>query len=192
MDDEATVESDEGVGAAPPADTSAPAGGAAGPESAAVTPPGRSRLAVAMLVVSGLLLIGAVVFGVLGLSAQSEASDERDQAAAAVAHRHDLADQKKSVEAESDALLEQLVALPDRLQDTPTRLSRSSSAGALALFIPRIPRQHQPAFRYFLHGPPRPPLTSATSFKSRYRKSAAIRHSAFHLDMAPPRISDQR
>src|SRR5437867_10162690 len=36
------------------------------------------------------------------------------------------------------------------------------------------PVKHQPAFLYFLHSPPRPPQTSAASFKSRYRKSAAI------------------
>ena len=30
------------------------------------------------------------------------------------------------------------------------------------------------------------------SRKSRYRKSAANRHSAFHFKMVPPRISDQR
>ena len=113
-DDEATVEISEGVGAGPPADTSAPADGTGWPQPAAVSPPGRSRLAVAMLVVSGLLLIGAVVFGVLGFSAQSEASDQRDKAAVAVTRRHDSAGEQQSVEAESDALLEQLLALPDK------------------------------------------------------------------------------
>ena len=86
----------------------------------------------------------------------------------------------------------QLVALPNHLQDDSTSLSTSSSAAVLTVFISCISPEHQPAFRYFLHGPPRPPLTSPASFKSRYRKSAANWHSAFHFKMAPPRISDQR
>ncbi len=81
---------------------------------AAVEPPGRSRLAVVMLVVAGLLLIAAVVFGVLGFQAQSEASDQRDQAAAAIHHRRELADQQQTIEDERDALKDRVLSLPDK------------------------------------------------------------------------------
>ena len=38
----------------------------------------RSRLGIAMLVVAGLLIVGAAVFAVVGFQAQTKASDERD------------------------------------------------------------------------------------------------------------------
>ena len=50
MDDEATVEISESVGAGPPVDTSPPADGSSD-EPAVVAPPGRSRLAVATVAV---------------------------------------------------------------------------------------------------------------------------------------------
>ena len=83
-------------------------------EQAADSPPGRSRLAVAMVVVAALLLIGAVVFGVLGLQAQSEASDRRDEAAVATHRRLHLADQQDQLEGERSDLRDQMLSLPDK------------------------------------------------------------------------------
>ncbi len=83
-------------------------------EPVAVAPPGRSRLAVAMVVIAGLLLIGAVVFGVLGMQAQSQASDQRDRAVAASKARHASAHQQQSLEADRDDLEQQVRALPDK------------------------------------------------------------------------------
>jgi hypothetical protein len=115
MDDEATVEFSEGD-AGPPADTSAPADGSSdGP--AAATPPGRSRLAVAMLAVSALLVIVAVGFGVLGAQAQSEAADAHDQATAATERRHELASKEQSLDATRTTLEEEMMALPDKYED---------------------------------------------------------------------------
>ena len=119
MDDEATVEISESVWTGVPVDTSPPADGSSD-ESAAVAPPGRSRLAVAMLVVSGLLLAGAVLFGVLGMQAQSEATDERDAAAVAISHRNDAAEQEQSIDAERTQLEDKLVALPDKYDAVAT------------------------------------------------------------------------
>jgi len=82
--------------------------------SAAAAPPGRSRLAVAMFAVAALLLIAAVVFTVLGMQAQSDASDQRDRAALATKHRHDLADQQQALDAERSDLEDKVTALPDR------------------------------------------------------------------------------
>jgi hypothetical protein len=108
MDDETTVEASASVEPGPAADTRPT------DEPAAVVPPGRSRLAVAMFAVSGVLLIGAVVFGVLGVSAQSEASDERDRAAAAIARRHDLVEEEGSLDTERRDLEDEMIALPDK------------------------------------------------------------------------------
>ena len=90
--------------------------------SAAAAPPGRSRLAVAMLVVAGLLLIAAVVFGVLGFQAQSKASDERDQAAVAARHRHALAVSERGYDDDRDQLEEDVFALPKEYEAVGTSL----------------------------------------------------------------------
>ena len=107
MDGE-TTELSASVEPGPPADTDPTDG------PAAASPPGRSRLAVAMFAVAGLLVIAAVVFGVLGMQAQSEASDQRDQAAAATKHRHDLADQQQALDAQRKDLEDKVAALPGR------------------------------------------------------------------------------
>jgi len=91
-------------------------------ESAAAAPPGRSRLAVAMLVVAGLLVIGAGVFGVLGYQAKSDAADARDRTAAAVAHRRSLARQQDQIETEHRDLEAQLRALPDKYDAVGTNV----------------------------------------------------------------------
>jgi hypothetical protein len=83
-------------------------------EPAATTPPGRSRLAVAMFVGAGLLVIAAVVFGVLGLQAQSATSDERHKTAAATSQRHELADQQHELQGERADLRKEALALPDK------------------------------------------------------------------------------
>ncbi len=85
------------------------------PTSSSPPPPrSRSRLGIAMLVVAGLLLVGAVVFAVVGFQAQSKASDERDRTTAAVARRHTLSRQEQSFDADRRELEQQLVALPDK------------------------------------------------------------------------------
>lgn len=83
-------------------------------EQAAESPPGRSRLAVAIWVVAALLVVGAVVFGALGLQAQSEASDRRDEAAVATHRRVRLADQQDQLDGERSDLRDQMLTLPDK------------------------------------------------------------------------------
>jgi uncharacterized protein HemX len=122
MDDEIV---DETVPISASDDTGPPVDASPTDEPAAVTPPGRSRLAVAMVVAAALLLMGAVVFGVLGLQAQSEASDQRDQAVAAMHRRHELADQQDQLDGERSDLQDQMLTLPDKyfeIQDQYTAL----------------------------------------------------------------------
>lgn len=83
-------------------------------EPAAAPPPGRSRLAVAMFVAAGLLLVVAIAFGVMGLQAQSKATDERDQAATANRHRQTSATQEHSLADDRKQLEDELRALPDK------------------------------------------------------------------------------
>ena len=73
----------------------------------------RSRLGIAMLVVAGLLIVGAAVFAVVGFQAQSKASDERDRTTAAVARRHTLASQEQGFDADLRDLEQKLLGLPD-------------------------------------------------------------------------------
>ena len=83
-------------------------------EPAAAAPPTRSRLAVAMLVGCGLLLIAAMVLGVLGFVAQSDASGQRHQTATATAGRRLQAALERSLDASRSHLDAQMAALPDK------------------------------------------------------------------------------
>jgi len=106
------VMDDETVGCSPTPEPTPIDSSTDGP--AAVAPPGRSRLAVAMFVLAGVLLIGAVVFGGLGLQAQSDASDQRDQAVAAGKARRASAHEQQSLDADRAHLEGQVRALPDK------------------------------------------------------------------------------
>ncbi len=83
-------------------------------EPAAVGPPGRSRLAVVMWAAAGLLVVVAIVFGVLGFQAQSAATDERDQAAAATRLRRASAVREREFDDEREQLDDDVRALPDK------------------------------------------------------------------------------
>ncbi|HEY3672006.1 MAG TPA: hypothetical protein VGN51_13800 [Acidimicrobiia bacterium] len=82
-------------------------------ESAAVGPPGRSRLAVAILVVAGLLLLGAIPLVVAAMGQRSEASDAHDAAATAHAARPPLQQRQEQLERERADLQAHVDALPD-------------------------------------------------------------------------------
>src|SRR5690349_19082240 len=88
-------------------------------EPAAAAPPGRSRLAVVMLVAAGLLLVGGAVFAVLAFQAQSTASNERDVAAAAVHRRTQLAADRRVVTREAKRV-EKFTALGHAMDDLAT------------------------------------------------------------------------
>jgi hypothetical protein len=70
-----------------------------------------------MWATAGVLVVVAIVFGVLGFQAQSKASDERDQAAAAMRHRHALVAQEKALEHDRQKLEDDVLALPDKYDD---------------------------------------------------------------------------
>jgi hypothetical protein len=90
-------------------------------ESAAAAPPGRSRLAIVVLVVAGVLLVGSVVLAGLGFQARSQASDEREGAATALEHREALVAERRDVASDSA----EVVRLTD---DTPDKYLALSDA----------------------------------------------------------------
>jgi hypothetical protein len=113
MDDDVTVETNV-IDTSATVDTSAAVDASPADEPVAVVPPGRSRLAVVMVIGAGLLLVAAVVFGVLGFRAQSEASAQRDQAKTAVAHRRVLSASAHRVDNDRAELESQMDALPGK------------------------------------------------------------------------------
>src|SRR5690242_19238567 len=117
MDDDLTVASTPSVddnGVVGPAPTD---GSAAGP------PPGRSRLAVAMFVAAGVLVVIAIAFGVMGVQAQSKAADEHDRAASAARHRRASAVAQHAFDDDRNQLERDLRALPAKYDAIETSFS---------------------------------------------------------------------
>jgi hypothetical protein len=75
----------------------------------------RGRTGIVMVVIAGLLLVGAAVFAVTGFQASSEASDQRDAAATATHERREVTRRAHAVAHQYTKVKQVVEALPERV-----------------------------------------------------------------------------
>jgi hypothetical protein len=124
MDDDLTVDDTSSGEFGPTVDTGVAVAPSATDGPAAVTPPGRSRLAVAVLVAAAFVFVGAAVFGVLGFQAKSDASDQRDRAAAATVARRTSLAREHRLDTDRQRLEDDMTALPAKYDAIDTSIGQ--------------------------------------------------------------------